>query len=109
MIDTSADEVCAFSISLLFLPQQGEKRDFGERTTRVGLTHSTSAKKIVVLQPPNRLDPRFDVFWASDGLTMPQQPDDGGKLRSFFDNPEAHPLSTPSGKNRNLGYHCEDD
>jgi biotin/methionine sulfoxide reductase len=42
--------------------------------------------------------PSFDAFWASDGLTMPQQPDDGGRLRSFRSDPAAHPLSTPSGK-----------
>jgi biotin/methionine sulfoxide reductase len=29
---------------------------------------------------------------------VPQQPDDGGRLRSFRDDPVAHPLPTPSGR-----------
>ena len=40
----------------------------------------------------------FDEFWASDGLIMPQQPDDGGQLRRFRDDPEGAKLPTPSGK-----------
>jgi len=42
--------------------------------------------------------PSFDEFWANGSLIMPQQPDDGGRLRRFRTDPEAHPLPTPSGK-----------
>jgi biotin/methionine sulfoxide reductase len=42
--------------------------------------------------------PSFDEFWSRGALTLPQQPDDGGRLRSFRDDPEGHPLPTPSGK-----------
>ncbi|XXA98866.1 molybdopterin guanine dinucleotide-containing S/N-oxide reductase (plasmid) [Rhizobium sp. YTUHZ044] len=42
--------------------------------------------------------PSFEEFWAGEGLLMPQQPDDGGYLRAFRNDPDAHPLPTPSGK-----------
>jgi biotin/methionine sulfoxide reductase len=42
--------------------------------------------------------PSFAAFWASEGYALPQEPDDGGKLRAFRNDPVAHPLSTPSGK-----------
>jgi biotin/methionine sulfoxide reductase len=42
--------------------------------------------------------PSFDEFWAGEGLIMPQQPDDGGQLRRFRDDPEGGKLPTPSGK-----------
>ena len=42
--------------------------------------------------------PSFDEFWSRGAMTLPQQPDDGGRLRSFRDDPEGHPLPTPSGK-----------
>ena len=42
--------------------------------------------------------PSFDEFWSRGALTLPQQPDDGGRLRFFRDDPEGHPLPTPSGK-----------
>ena len=42
--------------------------------------------------------PSFDEFWALGTLDIPQQPDDGGRLRRFRDDPSAHPLPTPSGK-----------
>uniref|UniRef100_UPI003F499CEA molybdopterin guanine dinucleotide-containing S/N-oxide reductase n=1 Tax=Cupriavidus necator TaxID=106590 RepID=UPI003F499CEA len=42
--------------------------------------------------------PDFDSFWAQGELTLPQQADDGGILRAFRDDPDGHPLPTPSGK-----------
>ena len=42
--------------------------------------------------------PSFDEFWSRGAMTLPQQPDDGGRLRFFRDDPEGHPLPTPSGK-----------
>ena len=42
--------------------------------------------------------PDFDTFWARGELVLPQEPDDGGILRSFREDPAGHPLTTPSGK-----------
>ncbi len=42
--------------------------------------------------------PDYDAFWHSEGLTLPQSPDDGGQLRRFRADPVAHKLPTPSGK-----------
>ena len=42
--------------------------------------------------------PSFDEFWEGDGLIMPQQPDDGGQLRRFREDPDGAKLPTPSGK-----------
>jgi biotin/methionine sulfoxide reductase len=44
------------------------------------------------------LAPDFDEFWRMGELTLPSEPDDGGVLRAFRDDPVAHPLRTPSGK-----------
>ena len=42
--------------------------------------------------------PSFAEFWASEGYELPQQPDDGGNLRAFRENPEKNPVATPSGR-----------
>jgi biotin/methionine sulfoxide reductase len=42
--------------------------------------------------------PSFAEFWDSEGYEVPQQPDDGGRLRAFRENPDGKPLPTPSGK-----------
>jgi biotin/methionine sulfoxide reductase len=42
--------------------------------------------------------PEFDTFWAEGELLLPQAEDDGGILRAFREEPDAHPLPTPSGK-----------
>lgn len=42
--------------------------------------------------------PDFDQFWRRGELALPSQPDDGGILRAFRDDPETHRLPTPSGK-----------
>ena len=42
--------------------------------------------------------PDFAAFWAAGELQMPLAPDDGGILRAFRDDPDAHPLPTPSGR-----------
>jgi biotin/methionine sulfoxide reductase len=41
--------------------------------------------------------PDFDTFWEIGEITLPQEPDDGGILRAFREDPEANPLPTPSG------------
>jgi biotin/methionine sulfoxide reductase len=42
--------------------------------------------------------PSFDEFWQRGELALPSEPDDGGLLRAFRDDPEAGKLPTPSGK-----------
>jgi len=42
--------------------------------------------------------PSFGEFWAGGGLALPQEPDDGGRLRAFYEDPIGAPLSTPSGR-----------
>lgn len=42
--------------------------------------------------------PDFDTFWSLGEWRLPQQADDGGVLRAFRADPQAHPLKTPSGK-----------
>ncbi len=42
--------------------------------------------------------PSFAEFWSGEGLELPQQSDDGGRLRAFRDDPAGKPLPTPSGK-----------
>ncbi len=44
--------------------------------------------------------PSFAEFWAGDGLELPQEPDDGGYLRAFKEDPAGAPLKTPSGQHR---------
>ena len=42
--------------------------------------------------------PDFAAFWTSEGYILPQQPDDGGSLRAFRQDPDKNPLPTPSGR-----------
>ncbi len=42
--------------------------------------------------------PSFEEFWQAGSMKVPQQPDDGGDMRLFRENPEANALTTPSGK-----------
>ena len=42
--------------------------------------------------------PDFDEFWRRGELVLPQRPHDGGTLRAFRNDPEGHPLPTPSGR-----------
>jgi biotin/methionine sulfoxide reductase len=42
--------------------------------------------------------PDFEEFWRRGELTLPLAPDDGGILRAFREDPDAHPLQTPSGR-----------
>lgn len=40
----------------------------------------------------------FDTFWQRGELVLPQADDDGGMMRAFREDPQANPLTTPSGK-----------
>jgi biotin/methionine sulfoxide reductase len=42
--------------------------------------------------------PDFDAFWEAGELELPQDPDDGGILRAFREDPAGAPLPTPSGR-----------
>jgi len=93
----------------------GEARDdyaiFAELAERLGaretFTEGRSVRKwLEYLYDPTRAAlaelglpaPSFAEFWAGDGLALPQQPDDGGRLRAFRDDPVGAPLRTPSGR-----------
>jgi biotin/methionine sulfoxide reductase len=67
------------------------------RTVRQWLEHLYEPTRKALVDG-NLPAPRFDEFWNSDGLMLPQAPDDGGMLRRFRDDPEAGRLATPSGK-----------
>ena len=99
----------------------GEARDdyaiFADLAERLGaydaFTEGRSARQwLEHLYEPTRAGlaamgqpaPGFAEFWSSTGYELPQQPDDGGKLRAFRGDPEGHPLRTPSGK---LEIHSE--
>jgi len=76
----------------------GAREAFTEgRTVRQWLEHLYEPTR-KALAESNLPAPRFDEFWTSDGLMLPQAPDDGGMLRRFRDDPEAGRLATPSGK-----------
>ena len=42
--------------------------------------------------------PTFHEFWQTDGVEVPQGPDDGGYVRAFRNDPDGSPLATPSGR-----------
>ena len=97
------------------VPPYGEARDdyaiFADLAGRLGareaFTEGRSVRQwLEYLYEPTREGlaakglpaPRFDEFWGSEGYLLPQQPDDGGRLRAFRDDPDTRPLPTPSGK-----------
>ena len=76
----------------------GAREAFTEgRTVRQWLEHLYEPTR-KALADSNLSAPSFDEFWGSDGLILPQAPDDGGQLRSFRDDPDGARLPTPSGK-----------
>ena len=42
--------------------------------------------------------PDFEEFWQRGELALPSEPDDGGSLRAFRDDPDRNGLPTPSGR-----------
>ncbi|KRD95872.1 biotin transporter BioY [Bosea sp. Root381] len=97
------------------VPPYGEARDdyeiFADLAERLGAREAFTEGRSVrdwleYLYEPTRVGlaakglpaPNFAEFWGSEGYILPQQPDDGGRLRAFRDDPEAKPLPTPSGK-----------
>jgi biotin/methionine sulfoxide reductase len=76
----------------------GAREQFTEgRTVREWLEHLYEPTR-QALAAQGLPAPSFAAFWASAGYELPQQPDDGGRLRAFRDDPNANPLPTPSGK-----------
>lgn len=97
------------------VPPYGEARDdyaiFADLAERLGareaFTEGRSVRQwLEHLYEPTREGlaakglpaPSFAEFWASEGYVLPQQADDGGRLRAFRDDPDGNPLPTPSGK-----------
>ena len=76
----------------------GTEEAFTEgRTTRGWLEYLYEPTR-VALAERNLVSPSFAEFWQHGSLDLPQQADDGGRLRKFRENPTAEPLITPSGK-----------
>ena len=76
----------------------GDREAFTEgRTVRQWLKYLYEPTRSA-LAAQNLPAPNFDEFWANGSLTLPQDPDDGGRLRRFRDDPSGYPLQTPSGK-----------
>ncbi|MGD9945383.1 MAG: molybdopterin guanine dinucleotide-containing S/N-oxide reductase [Burkholderiaceae bacterium] len=76
----------------------GRREAFTEgRDTRQWLMHLYERMR-TALQAQGVAAPEFETFWQNGELLLPQRADDGGPLRRFRQDPEANPLSTPSGK-----------
>jgi biotin/methionine sulfoxide reductase len=76
----------------------GAEAEFTEgRTTRQWLRHLYERTR-VALSEQGQPAPSFEEFWTAGSLTLPQMPDDGGRMRRFRTDPDAHKLPTPSGK-----------
>jgi biotin/methionine sulfoxide reductase len=76
----------------------GAREEFTEgRTVRQWLEHLYEPTR-KALADSDLPAPNFDEFWVGDGLIMPQQSDDGGRLRRFREDPERDRLPTPSGR-----------
>ena len=67
------------------------------RTAREWLRHMYG-KTRDALASIGRAAPDFDAFWEHGELQLPQAQDDGGMLRAFRQDPQAHPLATPDGR-----------
>ncbi len=67
------------------------------RNVRQWLEHLYEPTRVGLIEQGLRA-PSFDEFWDGDGFDLPQGPDDGGLLRAFRNDPNAAPLSTPSGR-----------
>ena len=96
-------------------PPFGEARDdyaiFTDLAEHLGARHSfTEGRSVrqwleylyeptrIALAERNQPAPSFAEFWAAGGVTVPQHPDDGGRIRKFREDPAKYPLPTPSGK-----------
>ncbi len=78
--------------------RMGTRQAFTEgRTSGEWLRHLYERTR-KALQDQGREAPDFDTFWQRGEITLPQQADDGGILRAFYDDPTGKPLPTPSGK-----------
>ena len=76
----------------------GRREAFTEgRTVRQWLEHLYAPTR-AGLKEQGLPAPDFETFWAGNGFDLPQQPDDGGRLRAFRADPDKAPLPTPSGR-----------
>jgi biotin/methionine sulfoxide reductase len=76
----------------------GEAPRFTEGRSSADWLHHLYARLQDALAAGGHPAPDFDTFWRMGELALPSVPDDGGILRAFRDDPEAHPLPTPSGR-----------
>ncbi len=59
------------------------------------LLYEQSRSKLEAMGEPA---PAFDEFWEAGYVRTPATPDTGGVMAAFREDPEGHPLGTPSGK-----------
>ncbi len=67
------------------------------RTTRQWLEYLYEPTR-VSLAEQGLPAPSFEEFWQRGSLTVPQHADDGGQLRRYREDPEAHPVTTATGR-----------
>ncbi|WP_424812403.1 molybdopterin guanine dinucleotide-containing S/N-oxide reductase [Roseococcus sp. YIM B11640] len=67
------------------------------RSVREWLAHLYEPARLA-LEKRGEPAPDFETFWRDGPLSIPFGPDDGGTLRAFREDPEAHPLHTESGR-----------
>jgi biotin/methionine sulfoxide reductase len=76
----------------------GVEQDFTEgRNSRQWLAHLYEPTRRA-LQEGGWDAPDFEEFWQRGELMLPSDPDDGGGLRAFRNDPDRNRLPTPSGK-----------
>ena len=76
----------------------GRETEFTQgRSVQDWLRHMYERTRAAV-EAQGQAAPDFDTFWSRGELALPLAPDDGGILRAFRGDPDAHPLPTPSGK-----------
>ena len=76
----------------------GKHAEFTEgRTVRDWLRHLYGPTRAAIAEM-GLPAPSFEEFWERGEVVLPQDPDDGGILRAFRDDPVGHKLPTESGK-----------
>jgi len=87
-----------YAIFAALAARLGKERAFTEGRTAAEWLRHLYARTREALAAQGLPAPAFEEFWAAGEITLPSAPDDGGILRAFREDPEGHPLPTPSGR-----------